>query len=94
MDDGRGPGVQEVEALEDLPAPAPQHLGLHHLKPLQVAAGPHAHTAGQLRGQPPFIDRYIHDTFLCWGGINRVFKRGTSPSAKGTSPLAQFVFVV
>ena len=37
VDDGGGPGVQEVEALQDLSAPAPQHLGLHHLETLQVA---------------------------------------------------------
>lgn len=38
MDDGRGPRVEEVEALQDLPAPAPQHLGLHDLEALQIAA--------------------------------------------------------
>lgn len=39
MDDGGRPGVQEQQALQDLPAPAAQDLGLHHLEPLQVPAG-------------------------------------------------------
>lgn len=38
VDDGRRSGVQEVEAFEDLTAPRAQHLDLHHLKALQVAA--------------------------------------------------------
>lgn len=37
MDDGRGPGVEEVKAFQDLPAPASKHLRLHNFKPLQVA---------------------------------------------------------
>lgn len=37
MDDGRGPGVEEVKAFQDLPAPTSQHLRLHNLKTLQVA---------------------------------------------------------
>ena len=39
MNDGRGSGVQEVKAFEDLPAPRPQDLYFHHLETLQVAAG-------------------------------------------------------
>ena len=39
VDDGRGPGVQEVEAFKDLTAPRPQNLDLHHLEALQVAGG-------------------------------------------------------
>ena len=39
VDDGRGPGVQEVETFQDLTTPAPQHLGLHHLEALQVPTG-------------------------------------------------------
>lgn len=38
MDDGRSPGVEEVKALQDLTAPAPQDLDLHHLESLQVSA--------------------------------------------------------
>lgn len=34
MDDGWGPGVEKVEAFQDLSAPAPQHLGLHDLETL------------------------------------------------------------
>ena len=34
VDNWRGPGVEEVEALQYLSAPAPQHLGLHDLKAL------------------------------------------------------------
>lgn len=37
MDDGRGSGVQEVEAFEDLSAPRTQDLDLHDLETLQVA---------------------------------------------------------
>lgn len=33
----RSPGVKEVKALQDLPAPAPQHLRFHHLKTFQVS---------------------------------------------------------
>jgi hypothetical protein len=36
MDDGGCPRVKEEQALQDLPAPAAQNLGLHHLEPLQV----------------------------------------------------------
>lgn len=36
MNDGRSSGVEEVQALEDLSAPAPQHLYLHHLEALQI----------------------------------------------------------
>lgn len=39
MDDRGGPGVKEVEAFEDLPAPAPENFGLHDLKALQIPAG-------------------------------------------------------
>lgn len=28
--------MKEVEALQDLPAPAPQDLGFHHFKALQI----------------------------------------------------------
>lgn len=38
VDDGRRSCVQEVEAFEDLTAPRAQHLDLHHLEALQVAA--------------------------------------------------------
>lgn len=38
VDDGRRSGVQEVETFEDLAAPRAQHLDLHHLEALQVAA--------------------------------------------------------
>lgn len=38
VDDGRRSSVQEVEAFEDLTAPRAQHLDLHHLEALQVAA--------------------------------------------------------
>ena len=34
---GRGARVQELQPLQDLPTPAAQHLGLHHLEALQVA---------------------------------------------------------
>lgn len=37
MDDGRGPGVEEVKAFQDLPAPTSQHLGLHNFETFQVA---------------------------------------------------------
>lgn len=30
--------MKKVEALQDLPAPAPQDLGLHHFKALQITA--------------------------------------------------------
>lgn len=36
MDYWRSPGVKEVKALQDLPTPAPQDLGFHHFKALQV----------------------------------------------------------
>lgn len=36
MDDGGSPGVEEVEAFENLPAPAPQNFGLHHLETFQI----------------------------------------------------------
>lgn len=36
MDNWRSSGVKEVEALQDLSTPTPQHLGFHHLKALQV----------------------------------------------------------
>lgn len=39
VDDGGRPRMQEQQALQDLPAPAPQYLGLHHLEPLQVPGG-------------------------------------------------------
>lgn len=39
VDDGGCPGVQEQQPLQYLPAPATQHLGLHHLEPLQVPGG-------------------------------------------------------
>lgn len=38
VDDGGRAGVQEMQPLEDLPAPALQHLQLHLLEPLQIAA--------------------------------------------------------
>lgn len=31
--------MQEQQALQDLPAPTSQYLGLHHLEPLQVPGG-------------------------------------------------------
>lgn len=37
MDYWGSPGVKEVESLQDLPAPAPQDLGFHYLKALQIA---------------------------------------------------------
>lgn len=39
VDDGGSPCVQKQQALQDLPAPASQYLGLHHLEPLQVPGG-------------------------------------------------------
>lgn len=39
MDDGRGSGVEKMKALQNLPAPASQHLRLHDLEPLEIAAG-------------------------------------------------------
>lgn len=36
MDYWRSPGVKEVKSLQDLPTPAPQDLGFHHLKALQI----------------------------------------------------------
>lgn len=39
MNDGRGSGVQEVKAFEDLSAPRTQNLDFHDLETLQVAAG-------------------------------------------------------
>ena len=39
MDDRRGPSVQEVQPLQDLPAPTPQHFDLHHLEPFQISGG-------------------------------------------------------
>ena len=36
MDDGRGPGVQEVQPPEYLPPPAPHHLGSQLLQPFHV----------------------------------------------------------
>lgn len=37
MDDGRSPSMKEVEPLEDLSTPAPQHFNFHHLEPLQIS---------------------------------------------------------
>lgn len=39
VDDGGRASVQEMQTLEDLPAPALQHLQLHLFKPLQIPAG-------------------------------------------------------
>lgn len=39
MDDGRGSGVEKMKALQNLPAPASQHLGFHDLEPLEITAG-------------------------------------------------------
>lgn len=39
MNDGGCPCMQEQQALQDLPAPTSQYLGLHHLEPLQVPGG-------------------------------------------------------
>lgn len=39
VDDGRGSGVEKMKALQNLPAPASQHLGFHDLEPLEIAAG-------------------------------------------------------
>lgn len=36
MDYWRSPGVKEVKAFQDLPTPAPQDFGFHHLEALQV----------------------------------------------------------
>lgn len=44
MNDGRGSGVQEVKAFEDLSAPRTQDLDFHDLETLQVAAGQRDHT--------------------------------------------------
>lgn len=43
MDDRGGPRVKEVEAFENLPAPAPQDFGLHHLETLQIPASGGTH---------------------------------------------------
>lgn len=37
MDDGGSPCMKEVESLEDLSTPAPQHFNFHHLEPLQIS---------------------------------------------------------
>lgn len=37
MDDGGSPSMKEVEPLEDLSTPAPQHFNFHHLEPLQIS---------------------------------------------------------
>lgn len=39
VDDGGCPCMQEQQPLQDLPAPASQNLGLHHLEALQVPGG-------------------------------------------------------
>lgn len=39
MDDWRSPRVEEVEAFENLPAPAPKNLRLHHLETLKIPVG-------------------------------------------------------
>lgn len=36
MDDRGSPCVEEVEAFENLPAPASQNFGLHHLETFQI----------------------------------------------------------
>lgn len=36
MNNWRSPGVKEVKALQNLPTPAPQDFGFHHLEPLKV----------------------------------------------------------
>lgn len=36
--DGRGAGVQKLQPLQDLSAPAAQHFGFHYFKALQVPA--------------------------------------------------------
>lgn len=38
MDNGRSPGVEKMEAFQDLSAPAPQYFGLHYLETFQIAA--------------------------------------------------------
>lgn len=37
MDDGRSPGVEKMEAFQDLSAPASEHFGLHYLETFQIA---------------------------------------------------------
>ena len=38
MDDGRRPGVQELESLQDLTTPAPNHLGFDGFQASHVPA--------------------------------------------------------
>ena len=39
MDDGGGAGVEEVEATQDLPPPAPDHLVFNGFQTTHVAVG-------------------------------------------------------
>lgn len=41
VDDGGSPSMKEVETLEDLSTPAPEHFNFHHLEPLQISAREH-----------------------------------------------------
>lgn len=64
--------MQEQQALQDLPAPTSQDLGLHHLEPLQVPGGrveltaqltccyPEGHLSA--RAQPHAFGSYVGQT--------------------------------
>lgn len=43
MDDRGSPCVEKVEAFENLPAPASQNFGLHHLETFQIPARARVH---------------------------------------------------
>lgn len=51
MDDGGRPGVEKMKALQNLSAPASQHLGLHDLKSLKIAAGEKGNYIRQVNGE-------------------------------------------
>lgn len=60
MDDGRGPGVEKMKALQNLPAPASQHLGFHDLEPLEIAAGMKGGERNRIRLVSPFLSFFFN----------------------------------
>lgn len=57
MDDRWGSGVEKMKALQNLPAPASQHLGFHDLEPLEIAAG--------MKGEKNMLDWCPHFNPFC-----------------------------
>lgn len=61
MDYWRSPGVKEMKALQDLPTPAPQDLGFHHLKALQVTVQIEQRQDFVVKLKEQYCDRQLND---------------------------------